>query len=76
MSAVMSLTNSRRLKYAQLSSIYLSVFYLRKLTKNKAFFSIFQRCVQLSVDNGGEWVVEACETKARFICEHVIKPVR
>jgi len=32
-----------------------------------------QRCIQLTDE--GKWKVESCENKAKFICEHDIKPV-
>ena len=36
-------------------------------------FDVFQRCVQLF---DGHWSVESCETKAKFVCEHVSTTVR
>ena len=40
---------------------------------NQHLFVLFQRCVQI-VD--GQWSVESCETKAKFVCEHVTTAVR
>ena len=37
------------------------------------FLPNFQRCIQLTDE--GKWKVESCENKAKFICEHDIKPV-
>lgn len=46
-----------------------------KPTDSEEALELDQRCVQLSVETGGKWIVESCETKAKFICEHVLKPV-
>ena len=54
-------------------TVYLLSMHLNVYLLNPYDLPNFQRCIQLTDE--GKWKVESCENKAKFICEHDIKPV-